>query len=203
MSSVSKRWKKGLPPPPGLDRLAARSLQKLKDDVQWLEIQPLTHKPDDYAMWLRLWLGIGTITVALILTGRWTRLTHLVRRQWMRPWYLDGEVNVYLNPRQREFNGVAKSAGLRSHGLSQTTATGIELEETLSPLIQFRRQRQRERERKEIELIKEEREREKEKRREKRNIEISRDFERREIESERFREEGREEKKREREERRK
>ena len=86
-----------MPPPPGLDRVAARSLQKLKDRVQWLEIQPLTHMTDDHVIWLRLWLLTGVIVVALILTTQWNRFTRLARRQLAKPRCLDGAGDSELN----------------------------------------------------------------------------------------------------------
>ena len=41
---------KGLPPPPGLDRFAARSLQRPEEDVQRLEIQPLIHRVAEHVI---------------------------------------------------------------------------------------------------------------------------------------------------------
>ena len=120
---------KGLPSPPGLDRFAARSLRNLKDDVQWLEIQPPIHKTDDHVVWLRLWLLIGTIVVALIPTGQWTRSIRLVRRQWIRPWFRDRATNLASNSRERKGKIVGESAILRAHGPSQVTSTGISVEE--------------------------------------------------------------------------
>lgn len=84
---------KGLPPPPGLDRFAARSLQRLEIYVQRLEIQPLIHRVAEHVIWLRLWLQIGTITVALVLTGQWTEFIHSVRKRLTRPWYMNRHFN--------------------------------------------------------------------------------------------------------------
>ena len=94
--------------------------------MQWLEIQPLTHKTDDHVVWLRLWLQIGTIVVALILTGQWNRSIRFVRRQWTRPWFPD---DLASNFRERKGNFIGESAVLRAHGPSQATSTGISVEE--------------------------------------------------------------------------
>ena len=118
-----------MPPPPGLDRFAARSLRKLRDDVQWLKIQPLTHETDDHVVWLRLWLRIGTIVVALILTGWWNRIIRLMRRQWLRQWFRDQAVDLASNPRERKGKIKWESAMLRAHSSSQATSTGISVEE--------------------------------------------------------------------------
>ena len=59
----------------------------------------------------------------------------------MRPWYLDRVVDVDLNLRQQEGNGVMMSAILRSHGLSQATATGINVEEGQTTRLRQRTQK--------------------------------------------------------------
>ena len=120
---------KGLPPPPGLDRLAARSLQKLKDHVQWLELQPETHELDDHVVWLRLWLQIGTIAVALILTGHWHRFIRLVRRQWIKPWFRGQADDLAWSTRDQKGKTIGKSEIFRAPDSSQATSTGISVEE--------------------------------------------------------------------------
>ncbi|KAM0804187.1 hypothetical protein BDR22DRAFT_885970 [Usnea florida] len=112
---------KGLPPPPGLDRFAARSLQKLKDHVQWLEIQPLTHETDNHVVWLRLWLLTGTIVVALTLTGYWNRFIRLVRRQRNGPY--DRAIDLASNGREQEGIIIGDSQSVSSGAQSQASST--------------------------------------------------------------------------------
>ena len=97
--------------------------------MQWLEIQPISHKLDNRVMWLRLWLQIGTIAVALILTGQWNRIIRLMRRQWIRQWFREQAVDLASSPRERKGQIIWGSAMLRAHGSSQATSTGISVEE--------------------------------------------------------------------------
>ena len=80
-------------------------------------------------MWLRLWLQIGTIVVALILTGQWNRSIRFVREQWPRLWFPDQADDLAWSTREQKGNIHGKAAILRAHDPSQATSTGISVEE--------------------------------------------------------------------------
>ena len=119
---------KGLQPPPALDRLAARSLQRLQEEVQQIKFQPLIHRVDENIFWLRLWFQLGILMIGLMLTGRWTIFKVLLRRQSKRPSYINRRLELDFASRQRELS-VSESALWRSYGLSPATTTGVNIEE--------------------------------------------------------------------------
>ena len=89
----------------------------------------MTHDFDDHVVWLRLWFQIGTIAVALILTGLWHRFIRLVRRQWIRPWFRGQADDLAWSTRDQKGKNIGKSAIFRAPDPSQATSTGISVEE--------------------------------------------------------------------------
>lgn len=131
---------KGLPPPPGRDRIATRSPQRLQEEVQRLKFQPLIHKAYEHIFWLRLWLQIGAFTVVLILTGQLARFKYFLRRQRTRPLYPRPRNGLDLATLQREFRGVPVSRLWNFDSLSHATATGLDVKEgQVTSIIEFRK----------------------------------------------------------------
>ena len=115
-----------MPPPPGLDRIAARSLQKLKDHVQWLELQQPAHETDDHAVWLRLCLLAGTIVVALIMIWQWNSFTPLLRRQLAKLRYFNRADDSEPNTQRSEWEFCRHHAA-PTMSRKQAFSTGIDV----------------------------------------------------------------------------
>ena len=67
--------------------------------------------------------------VGLIVTGQWTKLRHLLKRQLTRPSYLNRALGLDFVSRQRELRVVPEPVLLRPHSVSTATTTGINVEE--------------------------------------------------------------------------
>ena len=89
-------------------------------------------------MWLRLWLQIGMIVVALVLTGQWNRSIHFVRRQWARPKFPDRTIDLASSPREPKGKTRSDSAILIAHSPSHATSTGISVEEGQATILRRR-----------------------------------------------------------------